>query len=53
MAQYLLQRSVHVSERSGLLLADNQSMDVIEEKDRGGIGRGCLWMLARDNSLET
>lgn len=46
MAQYLLQRSVLVSELGGLLLADSQSMDVIEENDRGGIGgdgvSGCL-----------
>lgn len=48
MAQYLLQRSVHVSELGGLLLADSQSMDVIEENDRGGIGRGCLWVLATE-----
>lgn len=40
MAQYLLERSLHVCELVGLLLADSQSMDVIEENDRRGMGWG-------------
>lgn len=38
MSHYLFERSLHVSELGGLLLADSQSMDVIEANDRQWMG---------------
>lgn len=42
MSQYLFERSLHVSELGRLLLADSQSMDVIEANDRQWMGWGAV-----------
>lgn len=53
MSHYLFERSLHVSELGGLLLADSQSMDVIEANDRqwmGGVS-GCLQQRKEQNRV--